>query len=247
MTGALFSSDAWNNVTFIAGEIEHPQRNIPLSLLTGTLLVSVLYVLANVAYLAVLPFWGTPDGGSVWQRGIQYAAYDRVGVAATTVYLGNAAGVVMAVLIAISTFACNNGIILAGARVYRTMAADGLFFKRLQMNNSKGVPAAALWAQGAWSSVLCLTGRYNDLLNYVMIVVLLFYVVTIGGVFVLRYRKADAVRPYRAWGYPALPLLYMVVTAAVAVAIAYANPRYALPGLGIVAAGVPVYYIWRRV
>ncbi|MFM7814277.1 MAG: APC family permease, partial [Flavobacteriales bacterium] len=246
LVGSLFSSDAWNNVTFIAGEIDRPHRNIPLSLMLGTVIVTALYLLINLAYLHLIPFWGDPEGMDVAQRGIQFATNDRVGVAAANVMFGSAGMYVMAALIMVSTFACNNGLILAGARVYQQMAKDGLFFQSMTRDNSKKVPGTALWIQFVWCAVLCLSGKYGDLLNYVMFAVMLFYVLTIAGLFVLRRRNPDAERPYRAWGYPVLPVVYMILALMFCLNLLIYQSEFTVPGLIIVGLGIPVYALWRR-
>jgi APA family basic amino acid/polyamine antiporter len=230
LVGSLFSSDAWNNVTFIAGEVERPQRNIPLGLLLGTGLVTVLYLLANTAYLSLLPV-----------ADIQHAEGDRVGAAAAGVIFGGAGAAVMAGLIMVSTFGCNNGIILSGARLYYAMAQDGLFFRRAGTLNRASVPGYGLWVQCLWASLLCLSGRYGDLLEYTMFASMLFYIVTMAGLFRLRRREPLAERPYRALGYPVLPLLYMVAAAAFCLNLLWSKPLYAGLGLGIVALGGVVY------
>jgi basic amino acid/polyamine antiporter, APA family len=249
LVGSLFSSDAWNNVTFAAAEVQNPQRNLPLSLLLGTGLVSLLYVLANVAYLNMLPLAGSPEGATVIARGIQHATQDRVGTAAAEVLFGSSGTILMAGAILLSTFGCANGLILAGARVYYAMARDGLFFRRVGTLNAHAVPAAGLVVQSIWVSLLCLTGTYGQLLNYVIFAALVFYVLTTIGLFVLRAKRPDADRPYRAVGYPALPALYMVLAAAVAVILLIApkTRTEALSGLVLVLIGIPVYFIWRRV
>ena len=246
MVGSLFSSDAWNNITFTAGEVINPKRNIPLSLALGTGAVTLIYLLANVSYLVVLPLQGSPDGADALARGIQFADLDRVGTAAMSVVFGDTALFVMAALIMISTFGCNNGLILAGARVYYAMGNDGLFFKKAGTLNEKSVPAFALVIQCVWASVLCLSGSYGDLLDYVVFAVLLFYMLTIAGIFILRKTKPDAERPYKAIGYPVLPALYIVLAAAICIDLLIFKPNYTYPGLFIVLLGVPVYFLWRR-
>jgi APA family basic amino acid/polyamine antiporter len=232
MVGSLFSSDAWNNITFIAGEIKNPQKNIPLSLFVGTLIVTILYILANVAYLALLPM-----------HEIQTAAEDRVGTAAASVIFGDTARYLMAGLIMVSTFGCNNGIILAGGRLFYAMAKDGLFFKKATQLNQNSVPAFALWVQCIWACLLCLSGRYGDLLEYTTFASLLFYIVTIAGLFVLRKREPEAERPYRAFLYPYLPALYIICAVIFCINLLVSSPVYTLAGLGIVALGAPVYWI----
>ncbi len=246
LVGSLFSSDAWNNVTFISGDIENPKRNIPLSLAIGTILVVSLYLLANVAYLYLLPLAGNPDGVSATERGIQFAQNERVGTAAAQMMFGGAAAIIMAVLIMISTFGCNNGIILSSVRVYQAMAKDGLFFEKMKHNNENGVPGFALWIQFIWSAALCLSGKYGDLLDYVMFSVMLFYILTIAGLFILRQKQPDAERPYKAWGYPLVPALYLVLATAFCVNLLIVKFSACWPGLLIVAIGVPVFYYWRN-
>jgi len=246
MVGSLFSSDAWNNITFTAGEVINPKRNIPLSLALGTGAVTLIYLLANVSYLVVLPLQGTPDGADALTRGIQFAELDRVGTAAMSVVFGDLALYLMAALIMISTFGCNNGLILAGARVYYAMSNDGLFFKKAGELNEKSVPAFALVIQCIWASLLCLSGSYGDLLDYVVFAVLLFYILTIAGIFILRRTKPDAERPYKAIGYPVLPALYIVLAAAICIDLLIFKPNYTYPGLIIVLLGVPVYFLWKR-
>lgn len=246
MVGSLFSSDAWNNITFTAGEVINPRKNIPLSLLLGTLLVTVLYLLANLVYITVLPVRGSPEGDEVAVRGMQYALNDRLGTAAISGLFGNYAVLIMAAFIVISTFGCNNGLILAGARVYYAMAADGIFFKRVGTLNGKGVPAVGLVIQGIWAGVLCLSGTYGQLLDYVVFAVLIFYVLTIFGIFRLRKSQPDAERPYKALGYPVIPVLYILLATAVMVILLIYKPAYTWPGLFIVILGIPVYYLWSR-
>jgi APA family basic amino acid/polyamine antiporter len=245
MVGSLFSSDAWNNVTFIAGEIENPKRNVPLALFFGVLSVTVLYLLANISYLCVLPFWGDASSADVLGKGIQHATQDRVGTAALTAMLGSAGAVVMAVMIMISTFGCNNGLLLAGSRVYHSMATDGLFFDRMKNLNANGVPEFALWVQFGWCAVLCLSGKYGDLLDYVMFAVMLFYMLTVAGIFILRKKRPDLERPYKAFGYPFLPALYIVLAGLFTINLLFTKPEFTLPGLVIVGIGVPLYY-WAK-
>jgi basic amino acid/polyamine antiporter, APA family len=248
LVGSLFSSDAWNNVTFAAAEVREPQRNLPRALVYGTGLVSLLYVLANVSYLNVLPFAGSPDGQTALDRGIAYAAQDRVGTAAMEVMFGPIGATIMAIAILISTFGCNNGLILAGARVYYAMARDRLFFRRVGTLNDRHVPAAGLIIQAIWTGILCLTGTYGQLLNYVIFAALIFYALTTIGLFILRRTRADVPRPYRAIGYPVLPALYIVLTTIVMILI-LASPttrQDAILGLVLVLIGIPVFYLWRR-
>jgi basic amino acid/polyamine antiporter, APA family len=247
MVGSLFSSDAWLGVTFAASEVQNPRRNLPLALVLGTGLVTLLYVLANVTYLTVLPLRGVENGATVLERGIQFATQDRVGTATAEMIFGAAGGTLMAIAILISTFGCNNGLILSGARVYYAMARDGLFFRRAGTLNKNHVPAAALIAQSVWTSILCLTGTYGQLLDYVIFAALLFYVLTTAGLFVLRAQRPDAERPYRALGYPVLPALYLILCSAVALVLLMADKTraQALSGLVLVLLGIPVYFAWR--
>ncbi len=246
MVGSLFSSDAWNNITFAAAEVREPARTIPLSLTIGTTLVTALYLAANLVYLAALPLNGDAHAATVIERGIAFARADRVATAVMEVTFGAAGSVVMALAIMISTFGCVNGLILAGARVYFAMARDRLFFGAAGHLNDRGVPAAALLLQGAWAAVLTLSGTYGDLLDYVIFAALLFYVLTAGAVFVLRRRQPDASRSYRAVGYPLLPGLYILISALILLDLLIVKPSYTWPGLLIVLSGVPVFYLWRR-
>lgn len=248
LVGSLFSSDSWNNVTFAAAEVHNPKRNLPLALALGTGLVTVLYLLANIAYLNVLPLHGAQDGATVLARGIAFATEDRVGTAAAEVIFGARGQALMAIAILVSTFGCNNGLILSGARVYYAMARDGLFFRKAGVLSARRVPSAGLTIQAVWASLLCLTGTYGQLLNYVIFASLVFYVFTTIGLFILRVKRPDAERPYRAIGYPFLPGLYVVLAASVAVILLIApqTRAQALSGLGIVLVGVPVFFLWRR-
>jgi APA family basic amino acid/polyamine antiporter len=246
MVGPLFSSDAWNNVTFTAGEVKNPRHTLPLSLLGGTGLVMLLYCLTNVAYLCLVPLAGSPTGETVMARGIQYAAEDRVATAAAYLIFGSHAAAVMAGAIMVSTFGCLNGLILAGPRLYYAMAQDRLFFARTGQLNAAGVPAGGLWLQMAWASVLTLSGTYGNLLDYVILAALLFYVLTVVGLFILRRTRPEAERPYRAYGYPWLPAVYVVIASAVMLNLLFVKPTYTWPGLLIVLTGVPVYFLWKR-
>ena len=249
MVGSLFSSDAWNNVTFAAAEVRNPTRNLPRALAIGTGLVSALYILANVAYLNILPFYGDPNGADVLSRGLQYASQDRVGTAAIEVALGSGAAAIMAVAILLSTFGCNNGLILAGPRVYYAMARDNLFFERAGiLHPTYRTPVFALVAQALWTMVLCLSGTYSELLNYVVFAALIFYLLTTVSLFRLRRLQPDLPRPVRAFGYPVLPALYIVAIAFLLVVL-LADPqqrKFSALGLLIVALGIPVYAMWRR-
>jgi APA family basic amino acid/polyamine antiporter len=235
MVGSIFSSDAWNNVTFIAGEIKNPKRNIGLSLFLGTLIVTVIYISANLMYLSVLPL-----------NEIANAPADRVAVAASNVIFGNIGTYVIAVMIMISTFGCNNGLILAGARVYYTMAQDGLFFKKAGTLNKNAVPAWALWAQCIVTALLCLSGRYGDLLDMVSFIVVIFYILTIIGIFILRKKRPELERPYKAFGYPVLPAIYILMGTCFCVLLIIYKPNFTWPGLIITLLGVPLYYLALR-
>jgi len=247
MVGSLFSSDAWNNVTFAAAEVQDPTRNLPRALAIGTGTVSLLYILANVAYLNVLPFWGDPNGADVLARGLQYAAQDRVGTAAIEVTLGAGAASVMAVAILFSTFGCNNGLILSGPRVYYAMARDNLFFQPAgTLHPTYRTPVFGLAAQALWAMVLCISGTYNQLLDYVIFAALVFYCLTTVALFRLRRLRPDLPRPVKAFGYPVLPGLYLLAVGALMVILLFEKPLFTWPGLVIVASGIPVYLLWRR-
>ena len=248
MVGSLFSADAWNNVTFTAGEVKNPKRNLPWSLFLGVSVVCFLYFLANLGYLMTLPLKGSPLGSTAMERGIQFALNDRVGTAAAEVIFGQSAAVIMALLIMISTFGCINGMVLAGARVYYAMARDGLFFARIGSLNRQGVPRNGLIVQCVWACLLTLSGTYSDLLDYVIFAVLVFYVLTMVGLFVLRRTRPDAERPYRAFGYPVLPAIYVLAASAIALdlLVSAKTRANAWPGLLIVLAGTPVYFFWQR-
>ncbi len=246
LVGPLFSSDAWNNVTFTGSEVINPKRNLPLALFVGTVSVCSIYFLCNWAYYRVLPFFGTPNGGLL-QQGIQYAAEDRVATAAAQAMLGGHGAGLMAAAIMISTFGCANGMILAGARVYYAMAKDGLFFRSIGNVHPKyHTPAASLMIQAVWAALITLTGTYSELLDYVIFAVVLFYILTIAGIFRLRRTQPDAPRPYRAWGYPVVPILYMAFASFVELALLTHKALRSVAGLSIVAIGIPVYYLWRR-
>lgn len=247
--GSLFSADAWNNITFTAGEVKNPRRDVPLSLALGTAIVITLYFLANIAYLSTLPL-----------AQIRTAADDRVATAVLSAILGGAGAAVMAIAIVISTFGCVNGLILAGARVYYAMALDGLFFRSIGRLSDRHVPSRALFFQGVWAAILVLArtrrvdalgnvtygNLYSDLLDYVVFSVLIFYVLTIGGVFVLRRKRPGAARPYRAFGYPVVPALYIIVALAVMLVLILYKTQTTWPGLLIVLLGLPVYWAWQR-
>ena len=231
MVGSIFSSDSWNNVTFIAGEIKNPKRNIGLSLFLGTLIVTIIYIAANLMYLNVLPM-----------AQIAKPEEDRLAVAAASVIFGSAGRAIIAVLIMVSTFGCINGLVMAGARVYYTMAQDGLFFKQAATLNKNAVPQWALWSQAVVAALLCLSGRYGELLDMVSFVVVIFYVLTIIGIFILRKKKPELERPYKAFGYPVLPLIYVLMGTSFCVLLVMFKPEYTWPGLIITLMGVPLYF-----
>jgi len=235
MVGALFSSDAWNNVTFIAAEIKKPERNIGLSLLIGTLLVTILYLSMNIMYLNVLSI-----------QEIAHAPDQRVALAAAMKIFGSAGTTIIAVMIMISTFGCNNGLILSGARVYYTMAQDGMFLKAAQKLNKKGVPEKALWMQAIWASLLCLSGKYGDLLDFIIFTVLLFYILTIAGIFILRKKQPHLERPYKAFGYPFIPFVYLLLASSICIILLITKTTFAGGGLLIVLLGLPIYYFIQK-
>jgi APA family basic amino acid/polyamine antiporter len=295
MVGALFSADAWNNITFTAGEIKNPRRNLPLSLAFGTGMVIILYMLANYAYLQALPVRGVPSlektvrseqkqaeyleetakklkeqgktaeakakgdeakaakaraddalqKATTAQRGIAYAKDDRVGTAVMELWSTEWGATFMAIAIMISTFGCVNGMILMGARLYYVMAQDNLFFRSVGTLNRRGVPAMGLILQSAWSILLIFSGTYSDLLDYVIFAVLVFYVLTVSGLFILRRKMPTAERPYKAFGYPILPALYVLLCAIIMIDLLIVKPKYTWPGLIIVLTGIPVYFLWR--
>jgi APA family basic amino acid/polyamine antiporter len=245
--GSLFSADAWNNVTFTAGEVKNPSRNLPLSLALGTGVVIALYIACNFIYLMALPLDGSASAATILGRGIKYASEDRVGTAVMTQMFGSAGGWLMAAAIMISGFGCANGLILSGARVYYAMAKDGLFFRNVaKLHPTYKTPAISLMVQMVWACLLCISGTYNDLLNYVIFAVLVFYVLTIVGLFVLRRTHPTAVRPYRAVGYPILPAIYIVMALFIDVVLLRYKPEFTWPGLIVVLLGIPVYYAWSR-
>jgi APA family basic amino acid/polyamine antiporter len=245
--GSLFSADAWNNVTFTAGEVKNPRRNIPLSLILGTGFVLTVYFLVSLSYLLVLPMAGDPHGATVMARGIQYATEDRVATAVLEQIFHSGGAWLMAGAILISTFGCANGMSLAGARVYYAMSQDGLFFKSVgKLHPRYKTPAAGLLVQAAWTTVLCVSGSYSQLLDYIIFAVLVFYILTIAGLFVLRFKKPDAPRPYKALGYPVLPALYIALASWICIVLLRYKPQYTWPGLVLVLLGIPVYLFWSR-
>lgn len=245
--GSLFSADAWNNVTFTAGEIRNPKRNLPLSLAIGTGVVLLLYVLCNFVFLSVLPLAGDPHAATIAGRGIQFTTEDRVATAVMERAFTGYGARLMALAILISTFGCANGMLLAGARVYYAMSRDGLFFKSVgKLSERSKTPVNSLWVQCIWTCLLCLSGSYSQLLDYVIFAVLIFYILTIAGLFVLRRNRPEAQRPYRAIGYPVLPGLYIVMAAWICLVLLRYKPQYTWPGLIIVLLGVPVYLVWSR-
>lgn len=231
MVGSIFSSDSWHSVAFIAGEVKNPQRNVGLSLALGTILVTVLYMLTNLMYTGVLTL---PEMAA--------AEKDRIAVAASHVIFGNAGTAIIALMIMVSTFGCNNGLIMAGARVYYSMAKEGMFFKKIGTLNKQAVPEAALWLQALIASLWCLSGRYGDLLDMISFVVVLFYMLTIVGIFILRKKRPEQPRPYRAFGYPVLPIIYILMGLGFCILLIVYKPQYTWPGFIITLAGIPVYY-----
>jgi basic amino acid/polyamine antiporter, APA family len=246
LVGSLFSADAWYNVTYISGEVINPKRTVPLSLIFGTLIVCVIYLFTNWVYIRILPLSGSPDGTDVLARGIQFATDDRVATSAMSVVFGDYAAIIMAVFVMISTFGCNHGLILAGPRVYYAMARDGLFFKKVGEINKKGVPGFGILLQGVWAILLCLSGTYSNLLDYVIFAVLIFFTLTILAIFVLRTKRPDIPRPYKAFGYPVIPAIYILTTSFIMVILLIYKPNYTFPGLILVVLGIPVYYLWKR-
>jgi len=281
MVGSLFSADAWNNITFTAGEIRNPRRNLPLSLALGTSTVIILYMVANWAYIQALPVNGTPElarqvraldrqidtakdandteaadkaeeakktllaNATTFERGIAYAKDDRVGTAVLDLWSPQLGAPLMALAIMVSTFGCVNGMILMGARLYYVMAQDNLFFRSVGRLNLRGVPAIGLALQGLWAALLVFSGTYNELLDYVIFAVLVFYVLTVTGLFILRRTQPNADRPYKAIGYPVLPALYVFLCAVIMIDLLIVKPKYTWPGLIIVLTGIPVYFLWR--
>ena len=245
--GSLFSADAWNNITFTAGEVKNPRRNIPLSLIMGAGFVVTVYFLATLGYLMVLPMHGDPHGATAMARGLQYASEDRVGTAALEVMFHSGGAYLMAAAILISTFGCANGLSLAGARVYYAMSQDGLFFKSVgKLSEKYKTPSAGLFVQACWTALLCVSGSYSQLLEYIIFAVLVFYILTILGLFVLRFKQPEASRPYKALGYPVLPALYIVMASWICIVLLRYKPQYTWPGLVLVLLGIPVYLFWSR-
>lgn len=250
MVGSVFSSVAWENVTFIAGEIKNPKKNVGLSLFLGTLIVIIIYVLTNVMYTAVLPLTPAASAGAaayateVADPNIAFAVQDRVATAASSNIFGHYGTAIIAIMIMISTFGCNNGLVLTGARVFYTMAQDKLFLPQAATLNKNAVPAWGLWAQCIWASLLCLSGKYGLLLDYVVFITLIFYILTILAVFRLRKTRPDAERPYKAFGYPFIPIVYILMAGTMALGLLFYKPTTSLFGLVIVAIGIPIYYVF---
>ena len=245
--GSLFSSDAWNNITFTAAEVKNPKRNLPMALVLGTGAVTLLYVLANVVYLLTLPLHGDANGATIVARGIQHSSEDRVATAVFQEIFGTSGAKIMAGAILVSTFGCNNGLILAGARVYYAMAKDGLFFRgAAKLHPKYHTPATSLITQCVWTCILCISGSYGQLLDYIIFAVLVFYILTIAGLFVLRFKRPEEPRPYRAIGYPVLPAMYILIATFIDVVLLRYKPQYTWPGLIIVLLGIPVYFLWSR-
>jgi len=250
MVGSLFSADAWYNITFTSDEVINPKKTIVRSLIVGTLVVCLLYFLVNVVYIIALPVRGIPGGATVLERGMQFASEDRVATAAVYGILGMRTEVFMAIAVVISTFGCNNGMVLAGSRVIYAMAKDRLFFRQTGILNKRGVPGFALWIQAAWSIILCFSGTYNQLLDYVIFAALIFYVLVIAAIFIFRYKKPDWERPYRAFGFPVLPIIYMAACLLIIAILLIYKPLFTWPGpwpvLIIIFSGIPVFYLWRK-
>jgi basic amino acid/polyamine antiporter, APA family len=245
--GSLFAADAWNNVTFTAGEVKNPSRNLPLSLALGTGVVIALFIACNVTYMSILPLDGSAAGTTILERGIKYATEDRVGTAVMSQILGTTGGTLMAIAIMIAGFGCCNGLILAGSRVYYAMAKDGLFFKSVaKLHPTYKTPAVSLMVQMLWACILCVSGSYGQLLDYIIFAVLVFYILTIFGLFLLRRTHPDAERPYRAVGYPVLPAIYVLMALFIDLVLLRYKPQYTWPGLIIVLLGIPVYLVWSR-
>lgn len=246
---SLFSSDAWNNVTFIAGDIRNPERNLPRSLFLGTFIVTILYILANIAYLGLLPLKGEPVQGdfiysteSVISAGIQFASSDRVGTSAAFMLFGQTANYMMAILIMISTFGCNNGLIMAGSRLFYAMSVDGLFFQKARKLNRFGVPAWAMWIQTIWATVLCFTGSYSILIKFATFGSMVFYIVTILGLFKLRRTMPDVPRPYKAFGYPIIPIIYLLLASVICISLIVFSFEDTIGSVVLILVGIPVYY-----
>jgi basic amino acid/polyamine antiporter, APA family len=246
MVGSLFTYDAWYNITYNSAEVINPKRTIPLSLIYGTLVAAFIFVLCNIVYVKVLPLRGIPGAGSVIEQGMAFATDDRLGTAAIFGIFGSYAAIIMAVLIMISTFGCNNGLVLSGARVYYAMAENKLFFKKIGNLNENGVPANGLIIQCVWACLLCLSGSYSQLLDYVIFAVLIFYALTNAGVFVLRRKWPNEERAYKAFGYPVIPAICVILSVVIMIILLIYKPTFTWPGLIIVALGIPVYYIWKR-
>ncbi len=235
LVGSIFSSDAWNNITFTSSEIENPQKNLPKALLIGTGGVTILYLFSNWVFINAIPF-----------ESIQNAPSDRVGTLLMKTVFGNIGEILMALLIMVSTFGCINGLTLSGSRVYYAMSKDGLFFKAAQKLNKNEAPQQALIFQAIWTSLLTLSGSYGDLLDYVVFAVLLFYILTVFALFLFRFKKPNEERPYKVWGYPLVPAIYILLASAICISLLIYKPNYTYPGLGIVLLGVPVYYLFAR-
>jgi APA family basic amino acid/polyamine antiporter len=245
MVGSLFTYDAWYNITYNSAEVINPKRTIPMSLIWGTFAAAIIFVLCNVVYVKVLPLRGIPGADSVVGQGMAFATDDRLGTAAIFGIFGQYAAIIMAILIMISTFGCNNGLILSGARVYYAMAENKLFFKKIGNLNDKGVPANGLIIQCVWACLLCLSGSYSQLLDYVIFAMLIFYALTNAGVFVLRRKWPNEERTYKAFGYPVIPAICVILSVVIMIILLIYKPKFTWPGLIIVALGIPVYYIWK--
>ncbi len=246
MVGSLFTCDAWNNIAFASGEVINPRRTVPLAMFWGTVIAFTLFFLSNVVYIKVLPLRGTPFGSTVVERGIAFASRDTLGTVTISSIFGDYAAFIMAAFIVISTFGCNNGLILSGARVYYAMAKDKLFFNAAGRLNDRNVPGSGLVFQCVWASLLCLSGSYSQLLDYVVFAVLIFYVLTIVGIFILRKRRPAEEREFKAFGYPVIQVIYILLAVAIMIILLAFKPKFTWPGLVIVVIGIPVYYLWKN-
>lgn len=246
MVGSLFTCDAWNNIAFASAEVINPRRTVPQAMFWGSIIAFILFFLSNIVYVKVMPLRGVPDGATVIERGMAFATNDRLGTATISTIFGDSAALIMAALVVISTFGCNNGLILSGARVYYAMANDNLFFKKAGLLNRNAVPGNGLIFQCVWASLLCLSGSYSQLLDYVVFAVLIFYCLTIAGIFVLRKKQPAAERSFRAVGYPVIQIIYLILALTIMAILLVYKPQFTWPGLCIVLLGIPVYYFWKK-
>jgi basic amino acid/polyamine antiporter, APA family len=247
MVGSLFTCDAWNNIAFASGEVINPKRTVPMAMFWGTVVAFTLFFLSNIVYIKVLPLRGIPFGNTVVERGIAFASRDTLGTVTISSIFGDYAAFIMAALVVISTFGCNNGLILSGARVYYAMSKDNLFFKGVGKLNKSDVPGNGLIIQCVWASLLCLSGSYSQLLDYVVFAVLIFYVMTILGIFILRKKRPEEEREFKAFGYPVAQVIYILLALAIMIILLAFKPKFTWPGLIIVVIGIPVYYMWKKI